>query len=663
MVPSRVVKAAQLAKFYGIRYTSPLAAQLLARLAVNLPCLLRWQCIPLTYDAEPFRIVDFACGDGALLTATYDQLAEEVIRECGKDQLAALHLYLLADGLWGFDIQPEAVRIAASRLKARRPQAAAEPRHLVALALGKVGRQLTLGSLDLLRKRGGSGQSVDGQPAVPLFHLAVMNPPFARSVGGNLLFGDFPAATRKALQSELRRLLRGTQLEGTGQAGLGAAFLGLADRYLAPSGRLAMVLPKALLGGVAWQRIRELLLDAYWIEAIVASFEGPDAWNFSEDTSLSEVLLLARKRQADTTGSASELTTFVNLWRKPATGDEVASLCCQTLDLHRQASQYRIEQPTAAFFKFRHGAEQIGEGYSAQLTTAEFGRYQVFAQADLNRALTLLCGGTLQIPGGQRTKSIPLAPVGQFAESVGPDVRQVHSAFQSRQCRLSEDASSLGKTRYAALWNHDSSQISTMAQSVNATLLPRQLALAKRLWERGSAQLLLAERAWLTTVRVLAVLTPEPVLSNVWWTIRTRPVLLRDGSHLDTTAVAQLLCLWFNSSLGLLLLLSRAETTRGPWVKLKKRPLHRLPVVDLHQLEATAIKSLRDIYGEVRNQQLGALPAEFAKPSVRRRIDGAFDKALRLDTDLTPLYELLAQDPTITCEPLSRFLSEKRASA
>jgi hypothetical protein len=197
-----------------------------------------------------------------------------------------------------------------------------------------------------------------------------------------------------------------------------------------------------------------------------------------------------------------------------------------------------------------------------------------------------------------------------------------------------------------------------MAQPVNGTLVPSDEESAKHLWERGSACLLVSERAWLTTVRIMAAITPEPVLSNVWWPIRVQATQLRDGSRLDASTVEQLLALWINSTLGLLLLLSGAETTRGPWVKFKKRPLHRLSVVDFSQLDSADVDRLRHTYNEVRQQQLQPLPLEFARPRVRRRIDNAFDKALRLDADLTPLYRLLAQDPTITCTPLVRTTSK-----
>ena len=71
-----------------------------------------------------------------------------------------------------------------------------------------------------------------------------MNPPFVRSVGGNLLFGSLPDDERAKLQAELKRLVKLIGANAT--AGLGSVFVALADRYLEVGGRIAFVLPAAL---------------------------------------------------------------------------------------------------------------------------------------------------------------------------------------------------------------------------------------------------------------------------------------------------------------------------------------------------------------------------------------------------------------------------------
>ena len=54
-------------------------------------------------------------------------------------------------------------------------------------------------------------------------------------------------------------------------AGLGSVFVAVGDTVPKAGGRLCLVLPKALLSGVAWGKTRELLRSKYQLEYIVAS--------------------------------------------------------------------------------------------------------------------------------------------------------------------------------------------------------------------------------------------------------------------------------------------------------------------------------------------------------------------------------------------------------
>ena len=101
-----------------------------------------------------------------------------------------------------------------------------------------------------------------------------MNPPFTRSVGGNLLFGSLPKRERAELQKSLSRLLREKNITGIGQAGLGAVFVFLADKYLEEGGRMGLVLPRAVLTGVSWRKVRESLMDKYHVEYVITSYEA-----------------------------------------------------------------------------------------------------------------------------------------------------------------------------------------------------------------------------------------------------------------------------------------------------------------------------------------------------------------------------------------------------
>jgi hypothetical protein len=207
-----------LVKYHATYYTSIPAARLLARLLINLPSSLDVRSVPPTYNGEPFRVVDFACGSGTLLSAIYKEI-DARYRIDGEDlRIDELHRYLIEEGIWGFDVLHHAVHLAATVLSLHNPIPVSGSK-LFALRLGE-GKYLgsinflsssVLGQDMILPGGGASGaQEVIGVSRkeaksieLPNFHICIMNPPFTRSVGGNLLFGSLPKSERAKLQKAL----------------------------------------------------------------------------------------------------------------------------------------------------------------------------------------------------------------------------------------------------------------------------------------------------------------------------------------------------------------------------------------------------------------------------------------------------------------------------
>lgn len=639
----------KLAKYYATYYTSIPAARLLARLLVNLPSPLNAKDVPPTYDGEPVKVADFACGSGTLLSAMYKELMLRHMLDAQAPRSLDMHRYLIEEGLWGFDVLYHAAHLATTTLFLHEPDQPVSRARIFVLGLGVYDREL-LGSIELLRSRKlGAQQLLQGAMVgarrlgveesaiesveVPDFHYVIMNPPFTRSVGGNLLFGGLPSGIRKRLQEALRRLLRERGLTGIGQAGLGAVFVFLADKYLKPGGRIGLVLPKAVLSGESWRKVREKLLSDYHIEYVISSFEAPNDWNFSENTDLSEVLLVARKL-GKSEKNGKRYTFFVNLWRKPRNEVESIFIGSQLIKLYGNPEIFDITNSNTSSFNLKLRGGIIGEVYSAMIDEVDFGHLTFFAQSELNRVVTLLRKGIIYSPRRGIAGYIPLKPLSEFIKDIGPDVRQVHSVFKT------------GPGAFKAFWGHDSNIVTRLEQKPNSTLTPKpgKAQAARQLWSK-SGRLLIVERAWLPTYRLLAVRVEERVLSNVWW-----PIVVQDE---DTE---KLLALWLNSTYGTLLLLSIAEVTRGPWIKFKKGKLRELPVIDLTKLKDDAKSKLLLLYKEISEKSTSAfkpIPQEFADPEVRAEIDGAWNEALDLDVDLSDIYEMLARDPVITGQPLT----------
>lgn len=326
------------AKYLGTYYTSVPAATLLLKVALDPE---RWTVdwSDLEGLSRELRIADLACGTGTLLMAAAETVADNYVRTCAekgaKPDVRGLHRVLMEHVVCGYDVLPSALHLTASTLAMRAPDIALQQMGLYSLPLGGPhhrlgsieflrGRQVSI-SVDLFRDAAVASRVTGGgdrrQPVAWLSNLdlCVMNPPFTRSVGGNLLFGSVPEGERRAMQGELAKLLRSPNIYASSTAGLGSVFVAAGDRYVKGGGRLALVLPKALLSGVAWGETRQLFGRSYGLECLIVSHE-PDRWNFSENTDLSEVLVVAKKMAEVRPGKRrSPDVICVNLWKNPKT--------------------------------------------------------------------------------------------------------------------------------------------------------------------------------------------------------------------------------------------------------------------------------------------------------------------------------------------------------
>ena len=634
----------ELVKYYATYYTSIPAARLLARLLINLPSPLDARDVPPKYGGEPLRVVDFACGSGTLLSAVYKEL--DTLHRIVSDKLRIdeLHKYLIEEGLWGFDVLHHAVHLAATVLFLHNP-IPVDRSKLYALRLGD-GKYL--GSINFLTEptlsedmvlagrvvRNIEEVSVSKREAtsieLPLFHICIMNPPFTRSVGGNLLFGSLPKRERAVLRKRLSEILEEKGLAGIGQAGLGAVFFFLADRYLVEGGRIGLVLPRAVLSGVAWQKVREELLRKYHIEYVVTSYETNNQWNFSENTDLSEILLVARKIK---NGEEAGFTIFTNLWKKPKNELESIHLGSQLKQLYHSVSFYDIENSNASPYHLKLHGTKIGEAYSVRLQNINFGVYNFFSQMELNRVSVLLKNGIVYMPDQGIVGHIKLTTLSELGAEIGPDRRQVHTAF-----KLGDEKS---QSFYKALWGYDSNTMNTISQQPNSYLEPVNAEQARELWKKRG-RLLIVERVRLNTYPVLAVYLDEPVLSNVWWPV-----------NIDKD-IAKFLAVWINSTFGFFLISSIAEVTQGPWIDLKKKYLENMPVLHINKLkkhQKTALLQLYDRYVDrkrICELCFKSLPQEFVQPEARKTIDKEICDILGLKLELDTLYKMLSTEPMLT---------------
>jgi hypothetical protein len=381
------------------------------------------------------------------------------------------------------------------------------------------------------------------------------------------------------------------------------------------------------------------LAENYHLEYLVASHD-PERWNFSESTSLSEVMLVARKLEKDENASAKP-TVVLNLWRNPDTAFEALAI------YHTLKNKPAPPGPSgqgSLEFSLEKTKEKIKLGEALAFPWVKVQGWPMwilpcaFAQADLIRAAYFLAERKLWLPGVKGFAAVPLKPLGDFA-TLGPDRRDIHDGFNV----------SKHPTSFPAFWGHDAQAITNMAQEPNAFLTPlsegkagRPLRLADQLWP-VAGRILLAERMRLNTQRLFCLRVSQLVLANMWW-----PLSLKNQFQNDD--IEKALAIWLNSTLGLLLLLANRQETEGAWIDFKKPVLLEMPVLNVGNLSDEQISQLSVAYDEVCLKELRPFP-EMDNDPVRARIDAAVSKALGLP-DFSILRHLLAREPVVCLKRL-----------
>ena len=635
------------AKFTGAYYTSVPAATLLARLVFHgWPVDVDWS------DHEfpaSLNVADLACGTGTLLMAVAAE-AERRHTVAGGRNAPELHKAMVEQALHGYDVQLSAVHFAAVSLAMLNPDIQFDRMDLNVMPLGVEGSHVSLGSLDFLGEeavavqftlgaeyvgvgahdpkrvsaRGVRGAADGAIATLPGLDLAIMNPPFTRSVGGNLLFGSVAAAERRKLQNELSRRLKTQQASAT--AGLGAAFVAAASPKLRPGeGRLALVLPATVCTGPSWEPTRSLVLRDFALDVVIASHD-PMRWNFSDSTDLSEALLIGTRRpKRDVAGDRRSI--FVNLWRNP---DSV-------LGAHRVAQAITSTTPTkledTGTALLSIDGRHVGEITSIPESKIA-GRQWVgvqFARADVLRsALRLLDDGEVWIAGEDATATIPLCRLDELGE-IGPDRRDVWDGFER----------SGAVTAYPMVADHDTERRTRLVTEPDAYLAPltkprpgRRLKPLDPLWSKAG-RLFVAERLRLDTTRIVAMRSEKKALSNVWWPIRV-----------EDNTVEKVLTVWLNSCLGLLAILTRRTSTEGGWVAVKKADLESLPVPDVRAFSAAQVQGVSTLFDGLATTDFGRLPG-MSSCRARKALDDGLSRVLGLP-NLGTLRALLASEPVVS---------------
>ncbi len=603
------------ARYDGSFYTSTAAAVLLASLAIRKDDL---------YWADPnavarLRICDPACGTGTLLMAAAERI-RDLRHEAGAnnevdDEILALEL--VEDVLWAYDVNLTATHMAASTIGMLSPTTRFSRMNVHRTLLGVYDGTPYLGSLEFLTGQPrfaswpGIAQQVEHDLEVeppPPMDLVIMNPPFTRD---SLRHDQFGRKEEKEIKAREKEVIAGLEIQGAARlSGSANAFLVLGDVMAKEQdATLAVVLPTVMATNPAAFDTRRYLAEQFHVDTIVSSHD-PQRIYFSENTTIGEMLLICRRRNQS---RPQDPTRFINLVRNPGNPVEALDLANRI-----EKSSKRPSSPAATGFT-SHGvdAKQIAAGnwYAVNFLSP----YLIDAFRQINQA-----------DEGEPTP-FPVTRLEEIA-AIGPAGQRIRDAYVR-----SDLPTSSGRR---ALWHHKTEVTQSMQADPDSCIEPKppRRHLADSYWEQKS-RLLLPARLRLNTTRATSVRLTEPAVGSLWAPCRP---------HGDDERLEEALCLYLNSSVGILAVLG------GRGHSVLARPafsidaLRSLPVPDFPSLGDAPLEHMAAGFQELQGETLLPLPQMKDDP-VRKRIDDAVTEALDLDPWWTlRIRNSLSEEPCIT---------------
>ena len=393
-----------------------------------------------------------------------------------------------------------------------------------------------------------------------------------------------------------------------GQAGEGLLFLYLAYRYVRPGGVIAFVLPRNLLSGISWFLARMLLASKFHLRYVIVSSDAEKGYNFSENTSLSECLIVAKRTDEH---RPDEETVFINLLRKPKSALEAILLSEDMLRVSDGKKEALVELSS--------GATCIVQRVPRRMLLENIDNWNrlVFLPEPEVVEIGL---GALRGDLGVMDIKVPVVRLNELVTSIGIDRHQFHDNFSYTN----------EVTSYPVIYGGKEEIREKMLVKPNAyATCKTDTDKAREIYERFKGRVLLPDRIRLNTAHVVALFSETPVLSNIFYATR----LKKPGMEAEKALVY-----WLNTTWGLLSVVANREETEGLWMQLKMAQWRMLPVLDVSKLDDETLKRLSNAFDTLCDAKPRRIVEQFSTDPekvdpMRLGIDLEFLKAFKPNID------------------------------
>ena len=332
----------------GAYFTRPIAAQLIARLTLDICGDLNWTDTQTWAD---HKIIDLACGSGTLLAAMLTDMKRRAKEQgANENDIATLQKMAVEDTIKGFDINPISLQLAASQLTSGNQDIRYKKMGLHLMPYGPDRNnpsQVHTGTLELLSQKSIisrnnqlnfedniiESQNIwninddykleDPVNAAKNTKIVVMNPPFTNR---KKMGEKFSEEIKKLLQRRtdiMEKYLTNSDREMEkfiDKNSVAPMFVALADKCIDNDGIIAMIHPTIALVTTSGRQEREILAKRYHIHTILTVHQ-PNNVNMSQDTGINESIIILQKHSGQ-----KPPTRFINLDKLPINDDEIENL-------------------------------------------------------------------------------------------------------------------------------------------------------------------------------------------------------------------------------------------------------------------------------------------------------------------------------------------------